>query len=107
MEFVYVVWGEVGEYSDKCHWFVAAYPDEETADHHVKVAREAWEKAKEEAEDEEWGWCYTVSEEFIKIFPFDRNTRESYGDPKWYVAKVPLCLHVDQYQERFPVEENK
>lgn len=88
---IYVVTGETGDFSDHTQWNVAAYVDKEAAEQHARLAKEFIVKAKR-----------PLSE--VKS-PYDSAMDTLYILPKYYVEEIEIVRHVDEYQDKHPVEQ--
>lgn len=91
MQFVYLVWGSQGEYSDRSDWNVAAYYLEEAAKQHAQLAKEYIDNAPKERYSEKY-------RQYVKSSPYDVV---AVWDPdcSYYVVKIPLVAHVDEFIE--------
>lgn len=132
---VWVVLGADREYSDGDTWAVAAYPEEAEARRHAEVANQRLEEIKDDHQkrlreagvdedvdtetvrkirdfelDRVWvdGVCHERYDREIGQYVIDRQRLYDHPPslwPKYTVQKVPLALHVDQYQDVQAVEE--
>lgn len=94
MDKVYLVCGSTGEFSDRTQWNIAAYPEEAMACLHVEKAN-AWLKDHGVRD-------YADSDDFPEgCNPYDPSM-QMLGEVRYGYEAVPLCLHLDQFQERFP-----
>lgn len=100
LEWVYLVYGSTGEYSDRSEWVVAAYVEEDAARQHAELANGQLREAGVHSDDRRAD--HDVREEFVGKFYLDTECRIDYTGTSYGVQKVPLVLHVDQYMERFP-----
>jgi hypothetical protein len=103
MDRVWLVMGTNDEYEcddfefQHSDWCVAAYPDNETAEQHARLANEyasLTEETEARGEGEEGGEAspYDVGVDNHTVWTLLA---------RYYVTEVPLVLHVDQYLERY------
>jgi len=92
MRSIWFVIGSTGEYSDHSSWSVAAYTEEDTAKQHAELAN-LYVKDTKSLDWEE-------RSDLSKHNPYDKDCRIDYTGAEYTVQEIPLCLHVDDYQER-------
>ena len=91
MKTVYVVWGETGEYSDRCEWIVAVYASKSEALRHLaRLANEVIGPLKKMGWEERRAFCTKLD----KASGFDAYSVPSYG-----IAETPLAETVEEYCE--------
>jgi hypothetical protein len=84
MQTIWLVTGSTGEYEDVREWVVAAYPNEELAQAHCKLANE---KAKEAYPGEDFNFKH--EEKFIKIMKkLDPKAKMDYTGTFYSCEKV-------------------
>lgn len=89
MDYVYVVIGWTGEYSDYTQWEVAAYTDKDAAEAHAGAAgRAVAGSGQMEYEEQE-----------ALTNPYDPNMKMYYTGTEYRVVAVPLFRHPDEYLE--------
>lgn len=89
-DFVYVVYGSTGEYSDHTEWTIAVYTTEEQAKDHAARATK-WVKENIDYYDSDY--------DKSKTNPYDPSCRVGYTGTEYDVLKVPYVRHVDEYLE--------
>jgi hypothetical protein len=95
MQYIYLVVGSIGEYSDHTEWTVAAYPDEEAANQHAKLCNEM----ARGHEDEDLSWETRSPIEKTLIESLDPSARIYYTGVDYDVRKIPFVQHVDEFKE--------
>lgn len=93
--FLYLVQGSTGEYSDHTEWNVAAYTDPEQAERHRDLAQK-WSKCDP---DEETRLSWDERDEITKNAPYDPNLYITYTGVRYYVDKVPLVSSPEEFVE--------
>ena len=85
MQEICIVIGQTGEYSDKSHWYVAAYINHKSAEELKRAAQRYIDKAPRKVMD-----SWTLREEHAKANPFDPQCNIDYTSTTYSILKLPI-----------------
>lgn len=102
LDTAWLVWASSGVYSDRREWVVAAYPSEDVARLHAKLAKEQCLEAQARLAALDKDMWELGEGETAKLVPLDPHITpyERLDNVQYGVVEVPLCMHTDQFMER-------
>lgn len=100
-QFLYIVMGSTGEWSDRTEWAVLAFIDEEKAQAHVELATA---RANEIHQAQSRARRTGVDDDSSAQNEYDPHMGMDYNGTRYYVLSVPLSLSANEAPQDVPAD---